>query len=403
MLYTYTAKNQKGEVYSGEYEALSKLDVYGKVRDEGGKILSVKEKRGSIMFSSLFSFIGSIKTHDKIIFAKNLSAMIGAGLSVTRALDVMEKQTKDKAMMKLLHSLSQDVGKGMPFSQALERHPNVFPQIFVSMVLAGEESGNLSQSLMVIAIQMEKSYNLSKRIKGAMIYPAVIITLMLAIAILLLIYMVPTLTSTFKGLGVELPLSTRIIIGASDFMVHNTVVFLSILLGAIALITLFIKSSFGKRILDKTFIRLPVIGEIVKEVNSARTARTMSSLLSSGVPIVNALEVTEAVVPNHLYKEALARARAGIQKGETISSVLSKYEKIYPAFIAEMTAVGEETGKISEMLLNVATFYEDDVDDKTKNLSTIIEPALMILIGLGVGIFAVSMIAPTYSLVNVIN
>ena len=402
MLYTYTAKNTKGELYTGEFEAKSKIEVYTKVRDEGGRVLGVREKGFVNLNVSIDSILSRINARDKIVFAKNLSSMLSAGLSVTRALEVMEKQARKNALKKLLHDLSQDVSKGIPFSEALRKKPKVFPPIFVSMALAGEESGNLSESLGVIASQMVKSYTLTKRVKGAMIYPTVILSLMVVISILLLIYMVPTLTSTFSGLGVELPITTRVIIAASDFMIKHTIIFVTSLILGVVLFLAFARSKVGKKLLETISLKLPVVGLIVMEVNSARTARTMSSLLSSGVPIVNALEVTESVVPNHLYKAALLDARNSIQKGETISTVLARYEKIYPPFITEMTAVGEETGKISEMLLNVALFYEEDVDDKTKNLSTIIEPVLMIIIGIGVAIFALSMLAPTYSLVNVI-
>jgi len=402
MLYTYTAKNAKGEVYTGDFEAKSKIEVYTKVRDEGGRVLGVREKGYVNLNLSLDSMFSRINSRDKIVFAKNLSSMLSAGLSVTRALEVMEKQARKNALKKLLHDLAQDVSKGIPFSEALRKKPKVFPPIFVSMALAGEESGNLSDSLGVIASQMEKSYTLTKRVKGAMIYPVVILSLMVVISILLLIYMVPTLTSTFSGLGVELPITTRAIIAASDFMIRHTLIFIATIILSIVLVFAFARSKAGGRLLESLFLKLPVVGLIIMEVNSARTARTMSSLLSAGVPIVNALEVTESVVPNHLYKIALIDARNSIQKGETISTVLARYEKIYPPFITEMTAVGEETGKISEMLLNVALFYEEDVDDKTKNLSTIIEPVLMIIIGIGVAIFALSMLAPTYSLVDVI-
>lgn len=365
-------------------------------------MLTVREKRYGNVTSSLSSIFSRISFHDKIIFAKNLSSMLGAGLSMTRALEVMGKQARKKSIEKLVRNLSDDVSRGMSFSEALSKHPDVFSSIFVSMSTAGEESGNLSESLSTIASQMDKTYTLNKRIKGAMIYPAIILSLMIVISILLLVYMVPTLTSTFEGLGVELPLTTRLIISASDFMVNNTAIFLWTLLGFIVGTVSFIRSKFGKRLFDSVFIRLPIIGEVIREVNSARTARTVSSLLSAGVSIVSALEVAENVVPNHLYKEALSQARNAIQKGETISSVFTRYEKIYPPFVSEMTAVGEETGKISEMLLNVAVFYETDVDEKTKNLSTIIEPVMMIVIGIGVAIFALSMLAPTYSLVEVI-
>lgn len=402
MLYIYTAKNAKGESYTGEFEANNKIEVYTKVRDEGGRVLGVREKGYANLNVSIDSLLSRINARDKIVFAKNLSSMLSAGLSVTRALEVMEKQARKSALKKLLHDLAQDVSKGIPFSEALRKKPKVFPPIFVSMALAGEESGNLSESLGVIASQMEKSYTLTKRVKGAMIYPTVILSLMVVISILLLIYMVPTLTSTFSGLGVELPVTTRAIIVASDFMIKHTIIFITSLILSVVLVLTFARSRIGKKLIESVSLKLPVVGLIIMEVNSARTARTMSSLLSSGVPIVNALEVTESVVPNHLYKEALLDARNSIQKGETISTVLGRYEKIYPPFITEMTAVGEETGKISEMLLNVALFYEEDVDDKTKNLSTIIEPVLMIIIGLGVAIFALSMLAPTYSLVDVI-
>lgn len=399
MLYAYTAKNTKGEVYTGEFEAASKPDLYTKVRNEGGKILKVRVKRKGTSLQ-LFGFLSSVNTHDKIIFAKNLSSMLTAGLSVTRALEVMEKQTKKVALKKLLISLMQDVGKGEPLSESLKKKPKVFPPIFASMVKAGEESGNMAEALRIVSLQMDKSYALAKRVRGALIYPAVILSLMVVISIVLLVYMVPTLTSTFEGLGVELPLSTRIIIAASNFMVTNTLVVIAVIAATVlGALTLF-RSAFGRRVADSIFIRLPVIGSLVKEVNSARTARTLSSLLSAGVPIVNALEVTEGVLSNHLYKKVLTQARMAIERGETISSVLSRYESIYPAFISEMTAVGEETGKISEMLLNVATYYEDDVDEKTKDLSTVIEPALMIIIGTGVAVFALSMLAPTYSLVD---
>lgn len=400
MLYTYTAKDKNGQTYTAELEAPSRNELYEKVRGEGGRIVSVRERRSGNKSSFLSGLFGRVNTRDKIIFSKNLGSMLSAGLSTVRALDVMEKQTRKAALKSLLSELSADVSKGVTLSDALGRRPKVFPELMVSMVKAGEESGNLAESLRIVALQMDKSYALIKRVRGAMIYPAVILSLMVVISILLLIYMVPTLTSTFEGLNIELPLSTRVIIAASDFMVENTLlVIVAIIVLALALYFGF-KSKLGKKISDRTFIRLPVVGLIIKEVESARTARTLSSLLSAGVPIIQALEVTEAVLGNHLYKDTLREARGAIQKGETISAVLGRHESIYPAFISEMAAVGEETGKIAEMLLNVASYYEDDVDEKTKDLSTIIEPLLMIVIGAGVGIFALSMLAPTYSLVG---
>lgn len=400
MLFLYTAKKNNGEVYSAELEAKSRLEVYDRVRKDGAKILSVKEKGERGILDKLTEMFNVVTFRDKILLAKNLGSMLSAGLPVTRALDVMEKQARKRSLKDLLHLLLVDVSKGDSLSIALKRREDTFPPLFVSMVRAGEESGNLSESLHLVALQLEKSYELSKRVKGAMIYPGVILSLMVVIAILLLTYMVPTLTATFEGLDLELPLSTRIIISTSQFMVEHTLLVFTMLVGFAGLVASFIKSKKGKRILDALFMKLPVIGFMVREINSARTARTLSSLLSAGVPIVDALDVTEEVLNNHLYKNALREAGESVQRGETLSAVLARKEDIYPPFVAEMASVGEETGKISELLLNVALYYEDDIDEKTKELSTIIEPLLMVVIGIGVGIFAISILAPTYSLVD---
>ncbi len=401
-LFKYQAKNAEGQVYERSVEAADRVAVYKIIRDEGGTVVLIHEEHKKLPGRSLLSIFGRVKTQDKINFAKNLGQMIDAGLSVTRALGVMGKQAKTDGMKKLLSELESEVSHGNTLADALGRRPDVFSKLFVSMVKAGEESGSVSESLRIVSSQMEKSYLLVKKVRGAMIYPAVIICVMIVLAVLLLIYMVPTLTATFDGLGVKLPLSTRILIGASKFMVNNTLLVLSVFVAFIGAVTLFFRSVIGKRLFDRISIRIPVIGEMVREVQSARSARTLSSLLSAGVDVVGALGVTIEVLQNHLYKDVLTEAQAGIQKGEAMSAVFGRYEKLYPPFVSEMTAVGEETGKIAEMLMGVASFYEDQVDQKTKDLSTIIEPVLMIVIGAGVGIFAVSMLAPTYSLVDYI-
>ncbi|MDO8565090.1 MAG: type II secretion system F family protein [bacterium] len=406
-LYKYKAKSKTGEVYERAVEAADKFALYKIIREEGGTVVSIKEATGLGILNSSFSFslgsfFGGIKTQQKINFAKNLGSMIKAGLPVTRAISVMGKQTKSKSLKSLLADLEADVSHGTTLSEALNKRPKVFSGLFVSMVKAGEESGSVSGSLAIVGNQMEKSYLLIKKVRGALIYPAVILSVMVILAILLLIFMVPTLTATFEGLGVALPLPTRIIIFLSDFLVNNTILVLGTLLVLCAGLTMFLRSKTGRELVDSAVLRLPVIGEMIREVQAARTARTLSSLLSAGVEIVVALDVTIDVMQNHLYKEALTRARDAIQKGEAMSAVFVGYEHLYPLFVGEMIAVGEETGKIAEMLLGVATFYEDEVDQKTKDLSTIIEPVLMIIIGIGVGIFAISMLMPTYSLVDYI-
>jgi type II secretory pathway component PulF len=398
--YSYKAKNSQGETYEKTVEANNRADLYMMIRDEHGRPISIKEVR-KFSFKTFFQgLFGGISNREKITFAKNLGSMIKAGLPVTRALAVMEKQTKKRSLKNLYSGLALDVSHGEPFSGAMSKYPKIFSPLFISMVRAGEESGNMTGALEVVANQMEKSDQIIRKVRGALIYPAVVISIMIIIAILMLVYMVPTLTATFEGMGVKLPLSTRIIIALSDFLISYTVLVLGGFIALVVLSATFLKSKIGHRFLDSILIRLPVIGQLVREVESARTARTLSSLLSAGVNVIPAFAVTIDVMQNHKYKKALIEASAAIEKGELISSVFSKYPNLYPAFVGEMVSVGEETGKISDMLLGVASYYEEEVDQKTKNVSTIIEPILMVIIGAGVGIFAISMLGPTYSLVE---
>jgi len=401
-LYKYKAKDKEGKIYEKTLEVESRYDLYAIIREEGGSVVSIHEVGKIKLPSSFDNIFNGIKTQQKITMAKNLGLMMNAGLPVTRALSVMGRQSKSRPFKKLLADLETDVSHGKTLSESLGKRPEVFPTLFTSMVKAGEESGNVSSALEIVSSQMEKSYLLTKKVRGALIYPSVIISVMVVIGILMLIFMVPSLTATFEGIGVKLPLSTRILIALSKFLVDNTILVLGAATALIVSSLVFLKSFIGKSILDSVSLRLPVIGEIAKQVQSARTARTLSSLLSAGVEIVVALDVTIDVVQNHLYKDALKQVRNAIEKGEPMSAVFAGYGHLYPLFVGEMVAVGEETGKIAEMLVNVASFYENEVDQKTKDLSTIIEPILMIIIGVGVGFFAISMLAPTYSLVDYI-
>ncbi len=393
-LFHYKAKNSQGEPIEGTFEAVDKYALYHQIKKDGNTIISAEEAKSESSFSLngiLSMFGGGISMHDKIIFARNLSQMIEAGLPLTRGLSIMERQAKkDSKLKKTLVGLNESLSKGKPFSEALRDYPDTFSTLFVSMVKAGEESGNSAMALKSVAAQMEKSYQLNKKIKGALMYPAVILCLMIIIGVLMMVYMVPTLTATFVGLGIKLPLSTRLIIYTSNFLKSYFVLVIFAVLALVAFLVAFLRTARGQ----------PVIGGIVKQVNSARTARTLSSLLSSGVDIVVAIGVTKDVMQNSYYKVVLEEIQTVIQKGELVSTVFLAHEDLYPLFVGEMVSVGEESGKIGEMLLGVATFYEEEVDQATKDMSSIIEPVLMIFIGAAVGFFAISMLAPTYSLAD---
>lgn len=403
MKFEVKVANQDGVIESKEMESVSKTALYEEIRSGGGKLISAKEKgEGTLtaIVNKIDGIIGSVKLQEKIIFARNVAAMLAAGLALSRAIAIMERQTRNQKFKKILASMNEEISKGGTFSSALAKYPDVFPMIFVSMVRAGEESGSLGNALQVIADQFEKNYLLQKKIRGAMIYPAIIVVAMIGIGILLMIYVVPSLTATFTELHVELPLSTQLIIAVSNFLKNHTILFFGAFFGAIGGVIAYFKTEFGSRQFDYITPRFPILGEIVKQSYAARTNRTLSSLLSSGVEVVTALTITKDVLGNTYYKDVIDEAQKQIEKGAPMSAVFIAHEEIYPVLVGEMMSVGEETGALAEMLLKLADFYEGEVDQKTKDLSTIIEPFLMLFIGAGVGFFAVAMISPTYSVMN---
>jgi len=383
-----------------DIEASSRFNVYDQIQKEEGTVIKLSEDSGSFTLPSwLFLTIGTgVKRMEIIRVAKNISAMLGAGLSLSRALSVIERQSNNKRLKAIATGICESIKEGASFHEALHAYPKVFPPLFVAMTKAGEESGSLTEALSVIALQMERSEELSRKVRGAMIYPAIVLIAIGIVAILMLIYVVPTLTKTFTDLGVQVPLATRIIVGLSDFLVHNVFMVMSLItifiVGSIA----FVRSSHGGNIVLVTSLHLPVIGELVRETYTARTARTLSSLLSSSVPVLEALSITKEVVHVVAFAKVIEGAEAHVKKGESLSLSFSEHGKLYPILMSDMLGVGEETGKVSEMLKQIAEFYEQDVAEKTKDLSTIIEPVLMLVIGAVVGVFAVAMIAPIYSL-----
>jgi type IV pilus assembly protein PilC len=391
-----------GESHEEVMDAADQGALYNEMRDRGITLISVEpiETNKKSLFSLNITLFDRVKFHDKITFTRNLSSMIDAGLPLSRALGVIERQTRQKYFKSIISHLIKNISEGHTLSDSMRLYPKVFPPLVVSMVRAGEESGSLSQSLKIVATQMENTYQLVRKIRGALMYPAIILCAMVVIGFFMLTYVVPTLSSTFKELHAELPLSTRIIIGLSDFIQNHYFVTFGIIVAVIVSIILGLRTRSGKRAYEFTLLKFPIIGQIAKEINAARTARTLASLLSSGVDIVVAIQITGEVIQNSYYKEVLKIVEEKIQKGEPIAKVFNDHEKLYPPFVGEMISVGEETGQLSQMLLGVAVFYEDEVDQKTKDMSSIIEPFLMVFIGLMVGVFAISMISPIYSLGN---
>lgn len=400
MRFTYTAENSGGEVYRGVANVSDRFELYSMVRREGGRIISMDRDDSTSVFSFRYwnAKFSTVPESERIIFARNLGAMLTAGLSLARALSVLERQSKNAKLIEVLSQIESDVRRGKPLHEAVEQFQGTFSRLFIAMIKSGEEAGDLPGALKGAAEQMDRSYTLKKKIRGALIYPAIIVIAIVGIGAMMLTQVVPTLAQTFEELGADLPTSTQIIIGISDFLIEHTLLAILLLSLIILSVIMALRTDWGKRARDWSFLAIPVIGTIVREVNAARTARTMHSLLSSGVDMLTALSITGEVVQNTYFRDVLKTARDDVQKGEPLSKAFARNEKLYPPLVGEMIAVGEETGALTEMLTRLADFYEDEVSRKTKDMSTIIEPFLMIIIGAAVGFFAISMIAPIYQL-----
>jgi len=403
MKFKFKEQNKGGQIVEGIAESTDTFTLAREIRERGSIPISIKEfdEKAKNMFS--FEVFGHVSLSAKIMFTNNLSGMLSAGLSLTRALSVLEKQTTNITFNNILKALIDEINKGGTLSSGMKKYPKVFSGVFVSMVHSGEESGGLPRTLSEIGVTLKKTYDLNKKIKGALIYPSVILFAIFAIGILMMIYVVPTLTATFKDVGMELPASTQFIIFISDSLKDHFFLFAVAIATIVGIFIAFAKLKFTQRYFDLIIIKIPLLGALVREMNTARTTRTLSSLLSSGVDLSRALTITEEVLQNVHYKELIHSSVLSIEKGVSLSASFKEHPELYPIMVGEMIEVGEETGKLSQMLMDIASFYENEVDNKTKNLSTIIEPVLMVFIGAAVGFFAVAMIKPMYSVMDSIK
>lgn len=412
--FKYRAKNFEGKEVSGTMEAIDARELGEKLKGDGYVLLEVgpaatQESSSSgdslrNLFEKLnnIELFATVKLEEKMIFSRNLAVMIQAGLPVARALGALQHETKNKYFGRVIGDIVTRVKKGDTLKDAFSGHPKVFSSLFVAMVEAGEESGKLADGLNILAAQMKKDHDLVRRIKGAMFYPAIILSVMIAIGIAMMIYVVPILLNTFEDIGVELPTATKVVVGMSNFLQNNILWILIALPLIIVGLRYAFRTTKGKHFLDAVILKFPIIGPIAAQFNTARTARSLASLLASGVQITRALDITSRILQNHYYSDVLKEAAEEIQKGNKMSDVFAKHEGLYSSLLAEMIAVGEETGNTSTMLDEVAEFYEGEVETTTKNLSTIIEPILMVVIGGAVGFFAFSMIQPLYGVINAI-
>lgn len=403
-IYTYSAADNAGKLSNGEKEAENERVLAENLKKEGLVLLSAKEKSKtaskSLMqldISKYLSFLGRITLLDKMFFARNLAVMVSAGLSLTKAMEALAEESANPKFKEVIRDVNSSVTKGKSFADSLRVHQKIFGDLFINMIEVGETTGKLTLVLKLTANQMKKDHDLKSRVKGAMMYPTIIIIALLLIGALMMIYVVPTLTQTITALGVALPPTTKLIIFISDLLANYA---LYVLAGVLALIiTLFklLKIKKVKERVHELVLKLPVFGLLIKKLNIARFCRTLAYLVMSGVSITRSLEITSSVLGNSVYQKAVFASSAEVQKGRPLNEIFKTHPKIFQPIVTQMIQVGEETGKLADLLLRLAIFFEEDVNNTTKNLSTIIEPILMVLIGGVVAFFAISMLQPIYS------
>jgi type IV pilus assembly protein PilC len=406
MRFFYTAKSYSGETKSGEVDVKNEAELSQQLRSDGYVLTSCKEmvseEKGNIEIKFLDRFFGlSIK--DKLMFTRNLSVMVASGLPLSRAIKNLSVQTKNKRFAKMLDSVFSDIQAGLSFADSLSKYPAVFSELFVNMIRVGETSGNLEEVLEILADQLEKEHELMSKVKGALTYPAVILVAMVGIGIIMLIYVLPKLTGIFKEMNVELPKSTQFIIWLSDTLRQQSILVIIVFLAVLFFGKIFLSTIAGKKTISFVSINTPLIRNIVIKINCARFSRIYSSLLKSGVPVVESLKIVSRTITNYYYKKTFEESIEQVQKGVNLSGIIAKNTRAFPILVSQMIEVGEETGKTEEILLKLAQFYEEEVTQLSKNLSSIIEPFLMIIIGSAVGFFAVSMMQPMYSIMDSIK
>jgi len=344
----------------------------------------------------------SVPLAEKLFFIQHLGIMLKAGISLSTALKTLAKQTTNKRFARIIADISRNVEKGVSFTESLKPHEKIFGQLFINMIESGEISGKLEEVLKRLYIQFKKNHELVSKVKGALIYPIVILIAMSGIGTFIMIAVVPKITAMFKDFNAELPLATKLLIKFSDSLVANGLLYLVALIVVILTIVRLIKTKRGRYAFHGLLLKLPVFSPIIKKINLARFARTTSSLLKTDIMIIKSFQIAANVLGNVHYRQALMEMSDKIKKGGTINEVVANYPKLFPPVVAQMIAVGEDTGELDYILEELAEFYEGEIDQTMNNLPAIIEPILILVLGLVVGGIAVAVIMPMYALTSVI-
>ncbi len=398
--FQWSGKTLKGTIASGEVVAASREDVIAQLRRKNITATIVTEK---VAKKKLWGFGGGVGDKDIAVFTRQFATMIDAGLPLVQGLEILSEQVENKNLARALTMIKADVEAGSTYADALRKHPRIFTELYVNMVAAGEAGGILDTILNRLAAYIEKAMKLKKKVKGAMIYPVVVTSVAVLVIAVIMIFVIPTFSKLFLSLGGTLPLPTRIVISISKLLagIGGTIIAGSII-GFVIFIRQVRKTENGKRMIDAILLKFPIFGVLLKKVAVAKFTRTLGTLVSSGVPILDGLEITAKTAGNKVIEYSVMDVRRAVSEGKTLEEPLSK-AKVFPPMVTHMIAVGESTGALDAMLSKIADFYDDEVDASVSNLTAMMEPLLMVFLGTTIGFIVIAMYLPIFKLITLIK
>ncbi len=401
MLFNYEAKTQEGQSKLGTLEASSEDAALELLQRNQLIVLNLKKATNVSLFSRNIKIFDSIPKKEIVIFSRQISALFQAKVPIIESLRTMAAQTENQSFKEILEKVTQSVDSGNPLSKALAEHKKVFTDFYISIVHSGELSGNLEEVFNYLADTLENEYYLTQKVKGAMTYPIFIVVALIGVMFVMMIWVIPNLTSVFKEANLELPLLTKIIVAMSEIFQVYWWLILIVLVGGVTGFLQWISTKTGKIIWSRVQLKLPVFGIILKKLYLSRFADSLSTLIKGGLPIVKSLEVTSMVVGNGVYKSIIDETIDAVKKGGTISSIFKTHKEI-PIMVSQMVYIGEQAGKLDSTLKTVADFYHKEVESSMDNLVSLIEPLLILVLGVGVGILLVAILMPMYNLTTAI-
>lgn len=398
--FSWEAKTKTGAPQKGVMEADNEAMVEAQLKKYGFVGISIKAEKKAISFGKKGG--GKVSTKDLVVFTRQFATMIDSGLPLVQCLDILSSQQENKTFKAALQNIKEAVESGSTFADALAKHPKIFDQLYVNLIAAGEVGGILDTILNRLAAYIEKAMKLAKQVKGAMVYPATIISIAVVVIGVILVFVIPTFAKMFADFGGTLPGPTLFVIGLSNFLKKYIVVIIGIIYGLKFAVGKYYNTPAGRRVMDRLFLKMPVVGVLIRKVAVAKFTRTLGTMISSGVPIMDGLEIVAKTAGNKIVEEAVFKVRQAISEGKTMAEPLSE-SGVFPPMVIQMIAVGEATGAMDTMLNKIADFYDDEVDDAVGNLTAMMEPMLMLFLGTTVGGLVVAMYLPIFKLAGAVG